>query len=313
MESHRSGRQRPSDPGRRNWPARDSGQVLIWPGRALYIGALLENEAHAHHAVQVSVAFDGVLWLQAAPNPRWSPYRAVVTDSDQPHRLRCTGRVAQIYLDPESTAGLALRRWMGPAGIRSIDCDDTAVAALAAALTPREQRPAPSLVVPVIDRITQSRTFELHGDGVDPRVQKALSAVQALPGHDCSLSVLAGQVGLSASRLGSLFRRDIGIPFRRYVLWLRLIDAVQALASQSNLTTAAHHSGFADSAHLSRTFRRMFGMPPSLLRSRHVAIYDFAGGCPAAPSWTHPQLRSTLCSDVPGKDAGQMVGAHQAR
>jgi AraC family transcriptional regulator len=34
------------------------------------------------------------------------------------------------------------------------------------------------------------------------------------------------------------------------------------------LSAAAHAAGFADSAHLSRTARTMFGLPPSLLQMR---------------------------------------------
>jgi AraC-like DNA-binding protein len=33
----------------------------------------------------------------------------------------------------------------------------------------------------------------------------------------------------------------------------------------ASLSTAAHAAGFADSAHLTRTSRRMIGIPPSLL------------------------------------------------
>jgi AraC family transcriptional regulator len=33
----------------------------------------------------------------------------------------------------------------------------------------------------------------------------------------------------------------------------------------ASLAEAAHASGFADSAHLARTSRRMFGIPPSLM------------------------------------------------
>jgi AraC family transcriptional regulator len=101
-----------------------TGQVVIWPGRAIYVGQLLENEAHAHQAIQVSIALDSALRLQADPDPRWSTYRAVATASDRTHRLQCDGRIAQVYVDPESTAGLALRQWMGETTVRSIDRDD---------------------------------------------------------------------------------------------------------------------------------------------------------------------------------------------
>jgi AraC-like DNA-binding protein len=37
-------------------------------------------------------------------------------------------------------------------------------------------------------------------------------------------------------------------------------------ASGAALTEAAHGAGFADSAHLSRTFRRMFGISAASLR-----------------------------------------------
>jgi hypothetical protein len=85
-----------------------------------------------------AVALKNTLSLQAPPDPRWRAFRGVATASDQPHRLRCSDPVAQIYLDPESAAGLALRQRMGAAGVQSIEIDDTE--ALAAAL-----RPSPNL------------------------------------------------------------------------------------------------------------------------------------------------------------------------
>ena len=57
-----------------------------------------------------------------------------------------------------------------------------------------------------------------------------------------------------------------GLPFRTYLLWQRLTKAVELFAAGSTLTDAAHDAGFADSAHLSRTFRRMFGIAADSLR-----------------------------------------------
>jgi AraC-like DNA-binding protein len=54
------------------------------------------------------------------------------------------------------------------------------------------------------------------------------------------------------------------------VLWLRLRIAITRVQAGDDLTVAAHAAGFADSAHLTRTCRDMFGLPPSLL-SRHVS------------------------------------------
>jgi AraC family transcriptional regulator len=44
--------------------------------------------------------------------------------------------------------------------------------------------------------------------------------------------------------------------YRGYALWLRINRAVVAMMDGRSWTEAAHETGFADSAHLGRTFRR---------------------------------------------------------
>ena len=66
---------------------------------------------------------------------------------------------------------------------------------------------------------------------------------------------------LSESRFSHLFTKETGLPFRTYVLWRRLMQAVERRAAGATLTEAAHQAGFSDSAHFSRTFLRMFGIP----------------------------------------------------
>jgi AraC-like DNA-binding protein len=50
------------------------------------------------------------------------------------------------------------------------------------------------------------------------------------------------------------------------VLWRRLLLAVQRLEGGDSVTAAAHAAGFADAAHLSRSFRKVIGAAPSELR-----------------------------------------------
>jgi AraC-like DNA-binding protein len=80
------------------------------------------------------------------------------------------------------------------------------------------------------------------------------------------LSDAARFVGLSPGRTRHLFVEQTGLPFRTYLLWLRLNRAVESHSGGASLTQAAHGAGFADSAHLSRTFRRMFGIAAASLR-----------------------------------------------
>lgn len=76
---------------------------------------------------------------------------------------------------------------------------------------------------------------------------------------------MAATVHLSPSRLRHLFVQETGTTYRGYVLWLRINRAVVEMMDGRSWTEAAHETGFADSAHLSRTFRRMFGISPAML------------------------------------------------
>jgi AraC-like DNA-binding protein len=84
-------------------------------------------------------------------------------------------------------------------------------------------------------------------------------------GSTISLRDVAAAVHLSPSRLRHLFVQETGTTFRGYVLWLRINRAVAAMMDGCTWTDAAHETGFSDSAHLSRTFRRMFGINPAML------------------------------------------------
>jgi AraC-like DNA-binding protein len=97
-----------------------------------------------------------------------------------------------------------------------------------------------------------------------PRVAELVRLLRARTGDlgDTSLAALARHARLSPSRFAHVFTASVGIPLRRYLLWLRVQRAALALTSGCTATEAAYLAGFSDAAHLSRTFRRMFGCPP---------------------------------------------------
>lgn len=105
-----------------------------------------------------------------------------------------------------------------------------------------------------------------------PRVERVLRVLHDLPARDrLSLERLAAVAGLSPSRFMHVFTRSVGMPLRRYILWLRLRRAACALAAGASVTHAAHSAGFSDAAHMTRTFRRMLGTTPARFASHACA------------------------------------------
>ena len=105
----------------------------------------------------------------------------------------------------------------------------------------------------------------------DRRIQAVFEHVRAHTEDKILLEDLARRVHLSPGRLGHLFKDQVGVPVRRFLLWARLRRAHKHILRGASLTAAAHEAGFADSAHFSRAYRRLFGVSPSrMLRGRHV-------------------------------------------
>ncbi len=102
---------------------------------------------------------------------------------------------------------------------------------------------------------------------MDARVVKAIEYVTSRLLAPVSLADAAGAAALSPGRFRHLFVQETGTTFRAYLRWLRLNVAIKAAMAGASWTDAAHEAGFADSAHLTRTFQRMFGINPADLSS----------------------------------------------
>ncbi|MGF6095901.1 helix-turn-helix domain-containing protein [Pseudomonas sp. 18175] len=94
----------------------------------------------------------------------------------------------------------------------------------------------------------------------DPRLERALAALDEQLTGKVSAQALAQAAHLSLSQLERLFSHQLGLPVRRLVLWRRLRIALHLALAGSTLTDAAHGAGFADSAHFSRTMKQLFGV-----------------------------------------------------
>jgi AraC family transcriptional regulator len=235
------------------------GRFYFWGARALYLGSGTPATVHAHHAVQICIPLTGTVRLRSGPRARWRQYAGAVIPSNQPHESDvAVPLIAAIWLEPDTAEAQSVGRGsrklpivsiepsrLGPIVRRLRECCD---AQRAAAL---------------VDEVMKILVSPQPGLRVDPRVARARAALGSAPDRRLPLAEVAAHVALSPSRLAHLLRAEMGMPARRYLLWLRLRDAVGALTHGGSITAAAHAAGFADAAHLTRTFRRMLGFTPS--------------------------------------------------
>lgn len=235
----------------------DGGFLLL--GRSEGIVAL-----HAHHAIQIVIGLDGEPAI-CAKGANWRSGPGFVVLPDVPHSYDGRGAAnAMLFVDPESNEGEWLRT--------SLDQEitfvlDARLAECASEIQRFRERPL--------------RDTELHGlirhcvhalcAGAPPsrrrdsRITASLRSIQESEDLRVSLEDVAATVFLSASRFAHLFGQQLGLPFRRYILWRKLARAMLAIGRGESMTDAAQAADFSDAAHLTRTFNQMFGIAPSAL------------------------------------------------
>jgi AraC-like DNA-binding protein len=81
-----------------------------------------------------------------------------------------------------------------------------------------------------------------------------------------TLADLASLAGLSRYQVLRGFQKQYGLPPHRWLLCLRAERARALIRSGLSLATAAASSGFADQAHMTRTFVRVYGFTPGAWR-----------------------------------------------
>jgi AraC family transcriptional regulator len=243
------------------------GRVLLWSGVSLWIGhSAGRTQDHAHHAIQISLALSGTLRLRSADDGIWVDYPGAVVLPHRRHQFDgCDETVAQIFVEPETLHGRALLEKFTGTPIVGLPGEiiETLTAPLRALYSAEADDEA---LIAAAQRLTVLLCGTEHSSpSVDPRITRSIEFVRSRLATSVSLAQAAAVAHLSPSRYRHLFVAQTGISFRAYVLWARVGAAVSAAMGGLSWTEAAQNWGFADSAHLSRTCRRMFGIAPTML------------------------------------------------
>ena len=226
----------------------------------IHVGDDAITSRHRMQMVKLVLALDGpLLYSTASDGELVEADGPLVVAADHAHRLGSRGRFVALFANPQSRVGSALVRMTSD--VSMIDGKPGE----------RIQQFAQQFVDGLSPADVSDASRELRGllgqpdaPSFDPRILEAKRAVvsaRELP----SLDELAERVCLSRSRLSHLFRQETGATLRKFMLWEKVVRAIEHLREGRSITEAAHAASFADHAHLTRSMRKLVGQPPSYL------------------------------------------------
>jgi AraC family transcriptional regulator len=244
----------------------------LWEGGFLLIaGSVGVVPAHSHHAIQVVITMHGEAGI-AAGDGTWRSGRGIIVPPNLVHSYSGQGSYgAMLFVDPDSIEGIWLRSTIGN---RITIVPESRVMPAAAALrgfceSPLESPDVGSLIRYIVESLCAGVPPARRPD---PRITKVLDLIASSADLRLSLERVAATVFLSPSRFQHLFKQQVGLAFRRYILWRKVTRAMVTIARERTLMAAAQESDFADAAHLTRTFQQMFGLPPSVLMQGELFV-----------------------------------------
>ncbi|MCE9500586.1 MAG: AraC family transcriptional regulator [Leptospira sp.] len=239
-----------------------NGHAYFWNHRVLYAAQGMVAEFHRHYAVSIAITLGEPLFIETETSS--DNYFAAIVPQNLFHKANSPGtKMILLLIDPESAECQSVAPFIQANKISKLD---------PALFFPLQKKFSDLLS----GKLNCKEAWELHNEilftisGIKPvkfnpdeRILSITGKLRSELPENIRVGDLAKEVALSSDRLMRLFKEQLGLPIRRYLLWLRILESVKHLKNNSNLTEAAHAAGFSDSAHMSRTFKENFGIQPS--------------------------------------------------
>ena len=232
-------------------------------------------DPHRHDVYAVGITLAGVQAFRYRGATRHSLCgQAIVLHPDELHDGRAGSdagfRYRMAYIEPGLIqAALGDRRRRLPFAGEAVSSDVRLIAALVPALqdleTPLEDLARDQIILALAEALC-ALDRSAPSSKVDPVCRRSVAAARAFldarVGHTVRSQELEAITGLSSFALARHFRACLGTSPYRYLMLRRLDRARQLLQSGASLAEAAASSGFADQSHMTRQFKRAYGVAP---------------------------------------------------
>ncbi|WP_347555653.1 AraC family transcriptional regulator [Robbsia sp. KACC 23696] len=166
------------------------------------------------------------------------------------HKVHGVPHFAEVVIDDVETMGLLL------AALRCSESNDASQLEKTSRLV--------AAIFQLFNRHALPPSSAARADVVSGAVKRAREYIDAHVVENPTLDSIALAAGMSAFHLLREFKRTVGIAPHAYLVQRRAALAKHLLMQGRPLRQVAIDVGYCDQAHLSREFRRFFGVPPSI-------------------------------------------------
>ncbi|TGL80729.1 AraC family transcriptional regulator [Leptospira yasudae] len=232
-------------------------------GRVFFATNAMQTDFHSHYAATLAVSLTETISIETERGKE--EYRVALVGPNTHHRTVSPGiEMVALLIDPETYEYGSISEFVQTGEVKRLEVN---------AFLPLIER----LWDLYYGRLNDVEVWDLHIDllrtvypfrklekAIDERIQKIAQRIRAEMPDSIRMNEIGKDFSVSEDRLIRLFKENLGIPLRRYLLWVRILEAAKLLKDGKSITEAAHAAGFSDSAHFTRTFKENFGFVPSL-------------------------------------------------
>ncbi len=208
----------------------------------------VETEFHSHPAIELIVATNRTftLWTE---NDTYQNVTFAIIDANQKHKLSASDSALKVIMIEHHKA---LTKAI-------LACNSIALADGFYIQT--KQGNEEDMIREIVQRINDSEFLTDYEERI-------LLTIRYLDQHDLEYNLMVDTLqrvtNLSRSRLSHLFRANLGISLKKYLVWTKLKCTIkQHLNEPEDLFSSLIRSGFYDHPHFSRNFKAMLGVKPS--------------------------------------------------
>lgn len=235
---------------------------LVTKNLGIIAGYLLDNHPHKHFSVQITVSQKPFRIITEHKSEKTN---GVIIASNVLHQVQFTERQQSLLINcnPFGNIGLWCRKQLDKKSTVLLP-HPIKISLLQLLKDDQIRQDNADHLESLLENIIFNHEPNTLHSMIDPRI---LRCIEEIGNKDDTVSArqMADLLHLSESSFLHIFKEQTGLTYRRMILWVKLFKSFQYHHQFSNLTQLAHHCGFSDSAHFSRTFRETFGISPRFL------------------------------------------------